>query len=128
MDSSQTLCSLTHTQTPNSPHTNSSQAGDGDLAPDDEGRADTDNQIKASFNMDEFMCLANKIVDVADRESMAILEALQLKWKAKFGSQFAEPLRLKPVSEREVTPFRPPLMRVARRIPRLPTPEQQNQI
>ncbi|KAL0283745.1 UNVERIFIED_CONTAM: hypothetical protein Sradi_7219000 [Sesamum radiatum] len=54
-------------------------------------------------NMDEFMCLANKIVDVADRESMAILEALQLKWKAKFGSQFAEPLRLKPVSEREST-------------------------
>ncbi|KAL0295159.1 UNVERIFIED_CONTAM: hypothetical protein Sradi_6849600, partial [Sesamum radiatum] len=93
------------------------------------GDSEKNEEIPSKFNMIDFMRLAKRVLDEDDRESMAILEALLTKWQGKFGHS-ASPIELglKPVTEHVVTPFRPPPLRIARRFPRLPTPEQQQQI
>ncbi|KAL0290463.1 UNVERIFIED_CONTAM: hypothetical protein Sradi_7049500 [Sesamum radiatum] len=103
MDSPKTLCSLSHTETHNSTHIQtSSQADDGDGEPVPDDELAVHEHIQSTFNMVDFMRLATKVVDEDDRDSMAILEALHKKWQGKFGHKDAPAeLRLKPVAEHE---------------------------
>ncbi|KAL0295047.1 UNVERIFIED_CONTAM: hypothetical protein Sradi_6854500 [Sesamum radiatum] len=105
MDSPKTLCSLSHTETHNSTHIQtSSQADDGDGEPVPDDELAVHEHIQSTFNMVDFMRLATKVVDEDDRDSMAILEALHKKWQGKFRHKDAPAeLRLKPVAEHEVT-------------------------
>ncbi|KAL0289806.1 UNVERIFIED_CONTAM: hypothetical protein Sradi_7065400 [Sesamum radiatum] len=57
---------------------------------------------------------------------MAALTELKERWQAKFGD--VQESRLRPVSTYVATPFRTQPVRVARRIPRVPPPEQQRAI
>ncbi|KAL0449205.1 UNVERIFIED_CONTAM: hypothetical protein Slati_1476900 [Sesamum latifolium] len=89
-------------------------ATDGDLAV----------KIQQDFNIKEFLSLAHRVIDEGDEESMAALRDLKDRWTTKFGRGDG----LKSISSHQLTPFLPPPVRLARQIPRLPSPEQETAI
>ncbi|KAL0427388.1 UNVERIFIED_CONTAM: hypothetical protein Slati_2913600 [Sesamum latifolium] len=52
---------------------------------DSEDDSTEDEDIPSQFNFQQFLGLAEKVIDHGDVESFAILERLRVKWEARFG-------------------------------------------
>ncbi|KAL2237652.1 UNVERIFIED_CONTAM: hypothetical protein Sindi_0956900 [Sesamum indicum] len=48
-------------------------------------KVDHGGPSSSSFNLDEFLKLANRVIDQGDDASMAALRDLQIRWKSRFG-------------------------------------------
>ncbi|KAL2224812.1 UNVERIFIED_CONTAM: hypothetical protein Sindi_2935000 [Sesamum indicum] len=51
------------------------------------GSVDHGGPSSSSFNLDEFLKLANRVIDQGDEASMAALHDLQIRWKSRFGDR-----------------------------------------
>ncbi|KAL0282051.1 UNVERIFIED_CONTAM: hypothetical protein Sradi_7274100 [Sesamum radiatum] len=85
-----------------------------------------EDRVRAAFNLSEFLTLAHRVIDQEDSAALTALTDLKTRWEAKFGDQSQ---KLRPVSSHVATPFRlQPVVRMARRFPRLPSLDQQRDI